>query len=150
MTEWARGFLLADFQLHMLWFPTSNNRAHFSCSIVQVNTGGRLELHAICYRLPTMRPSQGHRSHTLASDIVPTGGLSRSGASLVQAREQVVHLPTLFVSCSFLLRGALHYLPGPDRESISQGVIQCQWRLDPAGDTPRITSSPSGLSSLYS
>ena len=30
-------------------------------------------------RLPTMRPSQGHRSHTLATDLVPTGGLSRSG-----------------------------------------------------------------------
>ena len=37
-------------------------------------------------------------------------------------------------TCSFLLRGALHYLPGPDRESISQGLIQCQWRIDSAGD----------------
>ena len=74
-----------DFQLHMLWFPTSNNRAHSSCSIVQVNTGGRLELHAICYRLPTMRPSPGHRSRTL--DLVPTGGLSRSGGNLPKGGE---------------------------------------------------------------
>ena len=28
-----------------------------------------------------------------------------------------------------------HYLPGLHRESISQGVISCQWRLDPAGNT---------------
>ena len=70
-------------------------------------------------RIPTMRPSQGHRSRTL--DLVQTGGLSRSAAaSLGQGgtpsgnnlwvattaqsvgaphssdlRGQVVHLPTL-------------------------------------------------------
>ena len=30
---------------------------------------------------------------------------------------------------------APRYLPGLYRESISQGVISCQWRLDPAGNT---------------
>ena len=43
--------------------------------------------------------------------------------------------PTLFAPCSLLPRGAPRYLPGLYRESISQGVIQCQWRLDLAGDT---------------
>ena len=45
----------------------------------QANTGDRLELHVICCRLPTMRPSPGHRSRTL--DLVQTGGLSRSAAA---------------------------------------------------------------------
>ena len=51
----------------------------------QANTGDRLELHVICCRLPTMRPSPGHRSRTL--DLVPTGGLSRSGGNLPKGGE---------------------------------------------------------------
>ena len=54
--------------------------------LLDAETGDRLELHAICCRLPTMRPSQGHRSRTLRSDLVQTGGLSRSGGECAQDR----------------------------------------------------------------
>ena len=54
MTEWARGFLLADFQLHMLCWSTSNIVAIFVAPI-------RIAIYA------------------------NTGGLSRSGVSIVQS-----------------------------------------------------------------
>ena len=54
MTEWARGFQLADFQLHMLCWSTSNIVAIFVAPI-------RIAIYA------------------------KTGGLSRSGASIVQS-----------------------------------------------------------------
>ena len=64
-----------------------------------------------------------------------TGRTSSNAVRIVLTPQRWQSYPTtLFASCSFLLRGALHYLLGPYRESISQGVIQCQWRLDPAGN----------------
>ena len=71
-------------------------------------------------------------SRTGPSRTEVTSSLRRS---IVLPRQMAVQSNTGSRTCSFLLRGALHYLPGPDRENISQGVISCQRRLDPAGNT---------------
>ena len=80
------------------------------------------------------------------------GGLPRIPRPFYRFRKHADHaLPTIEYRWPFSFRWRMchpcstsrtgralddpHYLPGLHRESISQGVISCQWRLDLAGDT---------------
>ena len=104
-----------------------------------------------------MRPSPGHRSRTL--DLVPTGGLSRSGASLVQAAASLgqggmpsgnnlrvaTTLRTNGVATSDLAQGGdLHYLRAP---SNAVRIFMAQIQLSNTGGNLRL--EPDGRCTLH-